>query len=520
MFPKLAEGRETQMKQPYSDSIYSTERLALVLKGTGLGLWDWNPQTGQVVFDERWCQMLGYELDEIVPSVESWSSRVHPDDLAGCFADIQAHIEGDTEYYSNEHRMLHKDGSWVHILDRGRVMERDSSGAPIRFTGSHEDITARVRERKHLIQQTQQLKSANQQLEYLRDQQSHLYAVIGHELRTPAAILKMLVDAHSEGELLEPELFANNLDHLLSVLDTLRAVAQPHEIAEASTVDMCVRDLIMQLSLSFSVQARRAKARIITDLDGLTGESVRLPRTLIRQVLSNLIKNCLIHSGCSRVTISAQGELLNTGVKRLRVTVADDGIGIPNERIESLFSAYVRGDTRADGTGLGLYVCREIIRRINGDLRYEALPVSGGQFVIELELPLSDVEELRRGEDVAQLDGKRILLAEDDRTLQLLTQKLLTSRGANVVVVDNGQVALEVINTDPEFDLVLTDIFMPTMDGYELVKQLRHSGIEVPVIALTAATIGSEVDQILDLGADAVLNKPLDLRQLASLLAA
>ncbi|NVK00387.1 MAG: PAS domain-containing protein, partial [Oceanospirillaceae bacterium] len=76
-----------------------SHRLELVLEGTALGIWDWNPKTSDVVFDERWCQMLGYELSEIAPNVESWSSRVHPDDIESCFSDITAHIEGRTERY-------------------------------------------------------------------------------------------------------------------------------------------------------------------------------------------------------------------------------------------------------------------------------------------------------------------------------------------------------------------------------------------------------------------------------------
>lgn len=122
------------------------ERLALVLKGSNLGLWDWNPSTGDLVVDERWASMLGYSLEEIEPRVESWSSRVHPDDLGACIEDIQAHIAGKTDYYTNIHRMRHKDGRWIHIHDRGQVTDRNDEGEPIRFTGTHEDVTESQRQ--------------------------------------------------------------------------------------------------------------------------------------------------------------------------------------------------------------------------------------------------------------------------------------------------------------------------------------------------------------------------------------
>lgn len=137
-----------------TEDIEQRERLSLVLEGTALGLWDWNPQTNDVVFDERWAQMLGYELNEIEPSLESWQSRVHPDDIAGCFEDITKHIEGITKFYNNVHRMKHKDGSWKYILDRGKIVERDISGNPIRFTGTHTDVT-KLKEAELTIQKKQ-----------------------------------------------------------------------------------------------------------------------------------------------------------------------------------------------------------------------------------------------------------------------------------------------------------------------------------------------------------------------------
>ena len=117
------------------------ERLELVIEGTRLGMWDWNPQTNEVAFNDIWAEMLGYSIDEISPSLEEWESRVHPDDLAACYADIQAHIEGKTPFYENVHRMKHRNGSWVYILDRGRVVQRNEQGLPIRFTRTHTDIT-------------------------------------------------------------------------------------------------------------------------------------------------------------------------------------------------------------------------------------------------------------------------------------------------------------------------------------------------------------------------------------------
>lgn len=148
-----------------TEDIEQKERLSLVLEGTALGLWDWNPQTNDVVFDERWAQMLGYKLSEIEPSLESWESRVHPDDIEGCFKDITRHIEGKTNFYNNIHRMKHKNGTWRYILDRGKIVERDLNGNPIRFTGTHTDVTE-LKEAEITIQKKQtELEKSYKELE-------------------------------------------------------------------------------------------------------------------------------------------------------------------------------------------------------------------------------------------------------------------------------------------------------------------------------------------------------------------
>jgi PAS domain S-box-containing protein len=121
------------------------ERLALALQGADLGSWDWNVQTGEVSFNERWAEMLGYRLEEIEPSVGTWEALVHPDDMPRVREVLSAHLEGRVPFYETEHRLRHKSGSWVWVLDRGKVFERDATGRPMRAAGTHLDISERKR---------------------------------------------------------------------------------------------------------------------------------------------------------------------------------------------------------------------------------------------------------------------------------------------------------------------------------------------------------------------------------------
>jgi len=121
------------------------------MTGTRLGLWDWDMVSGQTVFNERWAEIVGYSLDELQPTtIDTWMAFAHPDDLAGSSAAIQAHISGDADHYDVEARMRHRDGHWVWVHDRGRIVERADDGTPLRMVGTHEDITERVERERSL----------------------------------------------------------------------------------------------------------------------------------------------------------------------------------------------------------------------------------------------------------------------------------------------------------------------------------------------------------------------------------
>jgi len=122
------------------------ERLELAVRGTGAGLWDWNVQTGEVVFNERWAEIIGYSLDELQPiTIQTWLEHTHPQDLIRSNQLLEKHFAGDLEHYVCEARMKHRNGEWVWILDRGMVTERDAEGRPLRMTGTHVDINEQIK---------------------------------------------------------------------------------------------------------------------------------------------------------------------------------------------------------------------------------------------------------------------------------------------------------------------------------------------------------------------------------------
>lgn len=136
----------TAQKNLQKDLETERARLENIIEGTRLGTWEWNVQTGETVFNEQWAAIVGYTLAELAPvSIASWSSLVHPDDLAESGRLLDLHFRGITDYYDFEARMRHKDGSWVWVHDRGKVIERDGDGKPVKMYGTHADITEKRR---------------------------------------------------------------------------------------------------------------------------------------------------------------------------------------------------------------------------------------------------------------------------------------------------------------------------------------------------------------------------------------
>jgi PAS domain S-box-containing protein len=156
-------GPSESEKQLY-DALLKAENRArtmdLALEGASVGVWDWDLRTDQVDFDHRWCEMLGLDYKKTRMELRTWEQLVHPDDLARTYDEIHAYIRGETVWYENIHRLQHANGTWVYILDRGRISAWDHNGKPIRFTGTHLDITAHEKRKIELQEARRRLEEA------------------------------------------------------------------------------------------------------------------------------------------------------------------------------------------------------------------------------------------------------------------------------------------------------------------------------------------------------------------------
>jgi CheY-like chemotaxis protein len=297
------------------------------------------------------------------------------------------------------------------------------------------------------------------------------------------------------------------------------------------------------------VRARKKRLGFVIAYEGPVPERIVTDPTRVRQVLLNLVSNAIKFTRRGEVELTCR--LSDELPRRLELSVRDTGIGMSRADQESLFEAFSQADNsttrRFGGTGLGLAISRRLARMLGGDVRVESEEGVGSTFTLsiapgdltgvalvtappdtllrapaELPAPLPADGGARRsraasGERAGVL-ACRVLLAEDGRDNQLLISHYLRRAGAEVTVVPDGAAAIEqALVADPPHDLVLMDMQMPRMDGYEATARLRALGWEGPIAALTANAMPGDRERCLAAGCDEYMTKPIDREALIAL---
>jgi PAS domain S-box-containing protein len=341
------------------------DRLDLALEGAGLGIWDWDLRDNAVQFDRRWCEMLG--LDHVVTPMhlDTWRERVHPDDIDGCYRDIAAHIEGRTPRYENTHRMRHADGSWMHILDRGRISGRDADGRPVRFTGTHLDITQWVRARDAAARERE-----------TRVASLALFAGgVAHEINTPLQVVIL------EAEMLEQSLRAAGVNApavwvgLNNICETARRAGEItralRTLARDARHDPSTRVVVHDVlrDVHALCRGRFRNAAVPLHFDDVGGDvAVRARPSEVLIMLMNLLHNALDAAAPSadpwvRLTVTTEGEAVV-------IRCLDSGAGVRDEDVPRLMDPFFTTKPTGAGTGLGLAITNTFATRNGGALRY------------------------------------------------------------------------------------------------------------------------------------------------------
>jgi signal transduction histidine kinase/CheY-like chemotaxis protein len=365
---------------------------------------------------------------------------------------------------------------------------------------------------------TKELQSALKLSEQSKQREADVFAILGHEIRTPVSIIMMELENRDSINL---NLIRANVEHTLSLIDDMSLVARAGSGRDLNIDSVDLAELFSGLVTSYRQNAYADGIRLVDQID--VGEArVKSSEKALRQIISNLMRNAITHSACKTLTVSADLQPINSSTARLTVSIADDGKGINPELQSQVFESFTRGDSQTEGTGIGLSVCNELVTNLGGQLVLESDGKTGSSFSFTLTLgievtddSLSTPEPLKL--ESSLLEGVSVLVVEDNLTIQLLTKKMFESKGASVVTASNGDEGLQKTKLH-SFDLILSDLMMPVMDGAEMIKILRSMDVDALVVGVTAATIGGERDQLIKAGADLVLAKPLKIDSIEAFL--
>ncbi|MCU0815015.1 MAG: hybrid sensor histidine kinase/response regulator [Cypionkella sp.] len=479
------------------------------------GYFLYDPVKDVAVFDHMTQKILDVPARM---SAAVFMARVHPEDR-DAVAEAGDPTSEASVIYSFRFAM---NGAWTpDCIERHfsgfKLGERQPDGTCIAF-GLVVDVT-----REHV--QEQHLRLVLNELSERQGQQKQLFSVISHELRTPASILSMIADELDDGKPWTeagPRMRAV-LEQLLSIMTDMRQAVLPEQNLPVRIEPMRPEDVALTVCHAFRPMAEARGIVMRTDL-APEAQMMRLcDRVRLNQTLSNLVKNAILHSQATEIRIAY--DEAETGFATW--TVSDNGRNLPPDQRERLFQPFVRGASggmKTDGSGLGLYIAKGAIELLGGSLDYIDRPLSGAEFRIRLPLVLSEgpqgaeAGQAAQVEAMAETESLRVLLLEDSEPMGELLSARLAKSFADVTWLRDGASGLGWLALN-DVDLIITDLYMPGMTGDELVRKLRQRRYANPIIGMTAADFGPDVERFRMAGADVVLPKPLKLQDVRLALA-
>ncbi|WP_312472240.1 response regulator [Neobacillus sp.] len=438
-----------------------------------------------------------------------------------------------------------------------------------------DQYAASVHKKEELEKVREQLEEKAQQLEISSQYKSEFLANMSHELRTPLnslLILAQILSENGEGNLTAKQeeyirtIYAsgNDLLHLINdILDLAKVESGKLDVIHSEVDLHGVEDYIM---MQFSPIAYKKNIQFIVHVEPDLPSIFYTDEHRLQQILKNLLSNAFKFTESGSVTLLVQKVIKETARQPILVnnyeeefmlafSVIDTGIGIAREKQGTIFDAFKQADgttsRKYGGTGLGLSICREIAYLLGGFMELTSEVGKGSNFT--LYLPYDQVNEPKEVKSYmkeasaglenkyylpevtntmdeedssneqlgkSSLKDKKVLIVDDDiRNVYALTIAL-EKYEMEIIVADNGREGIEVLHSNPDTDIILMDIMMPEMDGFEAIRTIRsnHKFISLPIIALTAKAMKHAREECLDAGATDYISKPLNLDQLFSLM--
>ena len=494
--------------------VKTEDEVMLALEAAGTGTFRWDIRTDTITWDDVLERLFGLESPKTARSLDQLLALVHPDDRQEIMRRCER-CRSDGEDFETEFRVVWPGGKVRWFYGRGKTIIED--GRPIYLTGACFDIT----KRKTTEMQREEALTENDR------RKDQFLAQMSHEIRSPVtsilAYADILLSHLQHADDIEcVKIIKQGGNHLLELIGDILDLSKigsgklkiNREIVSLPT-------LINEVHSLMEVRAKEKKLPLILRYEGEIPENIETDRTRLRQILFNLVSNAIKFTAEGKVEIMAR-VLPNDSA--LEVEVTDTGIGISREQQEKLFQPFMQANSATtrgqEGTGLGLAITKQLVSMLGGEIAFESVPNRGSTFRIKMPIACrrATTAETSNGVNCAATRRKsKILLVDDNQMVCKAIGRLLETSGHEVAVAFDGQSALEKAR-EFQADVVVLDLELPDMGGYELLGQLKKLKTLAHTKSIALTGYGEEFRHHEGVEFDHFLTKPTDAKVLENLL--
>lgn len=439
------------------------------------------------------------------------------DDAAIRYREADEKVIAFMEHVQTDETVQMADGEHNLLIVKFPLFDRDNILYGV--GGIATDITERVQAREKLVEAKRKAESAEQL-------QEQFLANMSHEIRTPlngiigmTNVLQHTALSEEQDEFVQ--IIRQSSDNLLmlinDILDLSKIKAGKLSVEQ---VPFELQKVLEQAVAPFRLKAKEKKLALAIHCDRSVPQQLIGDPLRITQILSNLLGNAMKFTEAGSVEVRVC-ELMQRedGKTNLSIAVTDTGIGIPNEKLEHVFESFEQAASEISrkygGTGLGLSITRQLCEMMGGGIAVSSELGKGTTFRVQLPLVVAEevpvapkliIETKHRNDDIS---GKKILVAEDNEINQKVIMHVLQRVGISTTIVNNGKEAVELLEAGEEFDLIILDLQMPIMNGFQTATYIRKKlEITIPIIAMTASALRNEKMKCFELGMNEYLTKP------------
>ena len=513
----------TERKKAEIDLTKTKERYQIATEETLVAVWERNLETGVGHADPVLFDILGYPTPNVIDSFSVWREYIHPKDYLQIQKQNSDLMYGKIKELNFKFRARHKDGSTRWFLDKG-VALRNKNGEATRLIGTISDITQQQKNEDELILSKEKAVEAD-------NLKSTFLANMSHEIRTPMNGILGFSDLLKEEDSTVAErahyvdIIHQSGKQLMNIINDILDISKIEvgqiQINENNT---SVNAILNELLILFNPEITDKKDIKLEIHKELTdGEAVILTDGLrLRQILTNLINNAIKFTRKGNVEF---GYLLIPGYKNqnlkseafLQFYVKDTGIGIPHNKREIIFDRFRQSDEshtrKFGGTGLGLAISKGFVELLGGVIWHESIENIGSTFYFTIPYKIGDSNQLKKIEAkyLNKYSWKKynVLIVEDDDISFIYMNKILEKTGINVQRATKGFEAIEFCKENKNIDLILMDIQLPGINGYEVTRKIREFLPDVPIIAQTAHALAEDKVNSLESGCNDYITKPI-----------